>query len=300
MVQHGFGSDDVVNRRVNGHLEELLPSRVSTQRDYYFEGQRLLPPEQVPGDAESCLCHLETYVGRNGCFEVYVERVFDRDTDRDTDREWTCINRICRDGDGPKRQSPFEYAVRTNLELMNDTHADRSCVEWATLGNDPVYGGREAQAAVLLAEKMSHCCAREEGNPMDHRGSLASLGSLSDVVDTGKQVDVDWEAVDALLGPDAETVAATTGFEELVSDEKRRKAEQKGVDFLREGCREALDEYEGTFDSDTPGEGCDGASEPWQTIPAEMSTTEAEAELRTIRRRIREMQDGFGSESEDC
>lgn len=295
MAGQGFSSDDVVNRRVNSHLEELLPSRVSTQRDYHFEGQRLLPPEQVPGDAETCLCYLETYVGQNGCFEVHVERVFDRDTDG----EWTCTNRVCRDGDGPRQQSPFEYAVRTKLGLLGDTHADRSCVEWATLDRDPIYGGREAQAAVLLAEKMSHYCAREEGNPMDHRGSLASLGSLSNVVDTGRQVDVDWEDVDALLGPDAETIAATTGFEELVSDEKRQKAEQKGIDFLRDGCLELLDEYEGAFDSDTPSEGCDGASEPWQTIPAEMSTTEAEAKLRTIRRRIREMQDGFGSESED-
>lgn len=294
MADGGFGPDDVVNRRVNRHLTELLPSRVSTQRDYHLEGQRSLPPEQVPDIAETCFCHLEAYVGRNGRFEINVERVFDRGTEH----EWTCDNRISRGESGSR--PPFEYTVRTTLALMGDTHVDRSHVEWTELGSDPVYGGHEAQAAVLLTEKMSHMYAREDGNPMNHCGSLSSLGSFSNVVDSGRQIEADWNDVDELLGPDAETVAATSSFDELVSDERRQRATQRGFDFLAEDFPESLDEYE-----DDPGSGgsagaeSDGAARPWQTAPAEMSTAEAEARLGHIRRRIREMKDESGTDSRD-
>lgn len=289
MVDRGFGPEDVVNRRVNRHLAELLPSRISTEREYHLEGQRFLPSEAVLGTAETCLCFLEAYVGENGRFEVHVERVFDRDTER----EWTCENRISRGESGAR--SPFEYTVRTTVELMGDTHVERSQVEWGELGTEPVHGGTEAQAAVLLAEKMAHLRARENGNGMSHRGSLGGLGSFSSVVDTSRQLGVDWTDVDELLGPGAETIAATTGFDELVSDEKRRRASQKGVDFLTDGLSDELDSYAGSLDSGVDRQQC--STEPWRTTPADMSTTEAQAKLGEIRRRIREMRSELDTES---
>lgn len=293
MADSGFGSDDVVNRRVNKHLTELLPSQVLDRRDYHLEGQRYLPREQVSNNAETCLCYLEAFVGQNGQFEVHVDRTFDEDTGR----EWTCSNRVSRDKSVAR--SPFTYTVRTEVELMEDTHVDGSRTGWAELGTDPVHGGKEAQAAVLLAEKMSHLRARERGSPMDHCGSLSSLGSFSNVVDTGRQIEADWTEIEELLGPDAETIAATTGFEELVSDERRQRAEQKGVEFLEPDYTESLAEYDGRSDrcrSDAqPGE----ASKPWQTIPADMSAIEAEARLEGIRQRIGDMKDDFRPDSEN-
>ncbi|WP_229115548.1 hypothetical protein [Halapricum desulfuricans] len=277
----GFGPEDVVNRRVNKHLEQLLPTQVSTRKDYHFEGQRLLPPEGLPGSADRCLCLLESYVGRRGQFEVRVERVFDRGTDS----EWRIENTITRKSDGSL--SPFTYLVTSEIAVLDDVEADRARVSWEALGKDPIYGGREAQAAVLLTEKMSHLRARERGKGMGHAGSLSRLGSFSNVIDAGRQLRTDWDEVEELLGPDADTIAATVGFDALESREKRLEAEQKGIDFLTADITDLQSEGDrrdrtrnGDSDVDRP---------DWQTLPAELTAEEAEAELQKIRSRLRQM-----------
>ncbi|MFW6018202.1 MAG: hypothetical protein ACOCPX_05220 [Halapricum sp.] len=311
----GFGPEDVVNRRVNRHVKELLPAQVSPQKDYLLEGQRWLASETLPGDADRCLCLLKGFVGQRGQFEIHIKRVFDRENEsnrNDTsarphestadpeasyndhyDGEWYIENTITRKGTGSL--SPFTYLVKSDVELLGDVETDRARVAWTELGDDPIYGGREAQAAVLLTEKMSHLRARERGKGMDHSGSLSRLGSLSNVIDTGRQLRTDWEAIDELLGPDADTIAATTGFDALESREKYLEAERLGIDFLAadiEDLQVAKDRREPrqsrSSDADRPA---------WKTPPAELSIDETKRELRKIQRKLRQMKRTFGDEN---
>lgn len=281
VTRDGFSSEAVVNRRVSRHVESLLPSVVSSDEDYGFEGQRVLGAERTPGAADSCLCHVETYVGRDGQFEVHERRRFDHGTDA----EWGCTNRVARTSSG-RTLDPFEYAVRTELDLSGRTRTDRSLVEWEQLAADPVYGGVEAQAATLLAEKMAHRSACERDRGRDHCGSLRSLGSLSSVVDRGRVLPVDWSDVDDLLGPDAETIAAAAGFERLEPDQRRTAARQKGVDFLSDALTEEMAPFEGSLETEG-GPGCGDGIEPWQSLPPDVDPREAEHELHEMRRELR-------------
>lgn len=286
MPGSGFGPGDVVNRRVNSHLQELLPPQVSAAKEYHLEGQRTLPAAELPGSADQCLCLLESYVGLDGQFEVQVERIFDRGTDG----EWRIENAISRTGSGSL--SPFTYLVQTTIELMDDVTQDRSRVAWEALGEDPIHGGTEAQAAVLLTEKMSHLRARERGHGIDHAGSLSHLGSLSNVIDDALQVDTDWVEVDALLGPDADTIAATVGFEALEAKADRLEAEKKGIDFLGDDPFDEMEDF-GSDDAGTAtqtgGGNTERARPAWMTPPAELTVEETEAELRSLSAEIREM-----------
>lgn len=294
MSGSGFGPGDVVNRRVNSHLQELLPTQVSAQKDYHLEGQRVLPAEEIPGPADRCLCLLESYVGVDGQFEVQVERIFDRGSES----EWRIENTISRTGSGSL--SPFSYLVQTTIELMDDVRTDRSQVTWEELGEEPIHGGTEAQAAVLLTEKMSHLRARERGHGMDHAGSLSSLGSLSNVIDDALQLDTDWGELDTLLGPDSDTIAATVGFDALEAQAERLEAEKKGIDFLGDNPFDGMEDF-GSDDAGTTEQGgggkTDRARPSWMTPPAELTVEETEAELQNLSEEIREMKQRFADDS---
>ncbi|QSG12825.1 hypothetical protein HSBGL_2420 [Halapricum desulfuricans] len=287
----GFGPEDVVNRRVNRHVKELLPVQVSAQKDYLLEGQRWLASETLPGDADRCLCLLKSYVGQRGQFEIHVERVFDRGTDD----EWRIENTVTRTGAGSL--PPFTYLVTSEIELLGDVETDRTRVSWVALGDDPIYGGREAQAAVLLTEKMSHLRARERGQGMEHSGSLSRLGSLSNVIDTGRQLRTDWEEIDELLGPDADTIAATAGFDALESREQYLEAERLGIDFLAADIEDL--QVEGDRREPATSRESDADRPDWQTPPAELTVDETESELRKIQYELRRMKREFDDESPD-
>lgn len=296
MTGSGFGPGDVVNRRVNSHLQELLPTQVSAQKDYHLEGQRILPAGEIPGAAEQCLCLLESYVGVDGQFEVQEERIFDRGTES----EWRIENTISRTGSGSL--SPFTYLVQTTVDMLGDVKRNRSRVTWEELGEDPIHGGTEAQAAVLLTEKMSNLRARQRGHGMDHAGSLSSLGSLSNVVDKGFQLRTDWEELDALLGPDADTIAATVGFDALEAQAERLEAEKKGIDFLGDNPFDGMEAF-GTADEGSASQGEGGKTEPagpsWLTPPADLTVEETEAELEKLSEEIREMKQRFKDDASE-
>lgn len=285
MAPDGFRDDDIVNRRVNRHVRRLLPETTSGHRDYSLEGQRYLLSEHLPGRVDSCLCYLEAYVGTKGTFEIQITRRFNPETAQ----EWRCSNRIRRSSTaGGGSLAPFEYRVTTRLELGDTTERDRARVSWEGLRVDPIYGGRESQAAALLAEKMAHRRARETDGDDHHHGSLSYLGSLARVIDRGRSLPVTWEDVDSLLGPEAETIAATTGFERLESDAKRLEARKKGIDFLSETLGEELDAYEGSRDRTE--HQADRRPE-WQTLPPDMDADTASRKLAEMQRQLRDMRE---------
>ena len=284
MPKDGFGPGTVVNRRVNKHIKTLIPRTIHQHKDYHLEGQRAVPPTQIPGKADTCFCYLEVYVGTEGQFAVHQERRFDHDTDG----EWRCRNEICRTDSERSPREPFTYTVETTITLCGRSQTDRSHVSWSTLGDDPIYGSLEAQAATLLAEKMAHSKAVENGH-RDHCGSLSRLGSLSNVIDSGRYLVVEWEEVDALLGPEADTIAASAGFDPL-SGEQRSKAEEKSIDFLTDDLNEELALFEGpkgrSHKAANSGTGRDESSESWKTLPEGMSQTEAEEALSDMQERL--------------
>lgn len=302
MPSGGFGPGKVRNRRVSGHIAELLPANLSRRSDYFLDGRRWLHPDHIPGGAKQGVCSLEAYVGSGGEFEVQVARSFDPETDHG----WRCWNRIARTSSaGGRSLDPFEYLVRTAVKIGGKKRTDRSVVDWETLGDDHMYGGREAQAAVLLCENVAHRIAKSDDGFTSHHGSLSGSGSFSRVVDRGQPIDVDWETVDDLLGPDADTIAAQVGIEPVQSEERIERAEERGIEFLDEDLTDRLDDTEfaegdwRTVSDAAPG---DDAPEPWRTLPGDVDPEEAEAKLARMRRTLqgmragREDDDGGGSE----
>lgn len=292
MVDRGFGPGKVLNRRVSGHIAELLPANLTTRSAYFLDGRRWLHPDHIPGGAKQGVCSLEAYVGTGGEFEVQVSRAFDPDTDHG----WRCHNRIARTrAAGGRSLDPFEYLVRSAVTIGGKKRTDRSTVDWKTIGADDIYGGREAQAAVLLCEKVAHRLAKSDEGFTSHHGSLSGCGSLPRVIDEGRPLDVGWETVDDLLGPDADTIAAQTGIETIESEDRIERARERGIAFLDDDLVNRLDDTgfaEGNWrdvsDASPAGE---DTSEPWQTIPGDLDPDEAQAKLARMRATIREMRE---------
>lgn len=285
MSDSGFGPGNVVHRRVNNHMQQLLPSHVSARKDYHLEGQRFLPSELIPGGGDECLCLLESYVGKDGRFEIHVERVFERQTDS----EWRIENTISRTGSGPL--SPFTYLVKSRIEILGDVKTDRSRINWTEFDDDQIYGGREAQAAILLTEKMCHLRAQEDGNRRSHAGSLSRLGSLTIIINTGRQLQTDWEEVNELLGPDADTIVATAGFDALAKEE-HLEAEKKGINFLTDDLTGGID----GFQTDKQDEDSDCDRPSWKTPPAELTAEETEEKVRELNTNIQQMKQDLESQ----
>lgn len=290
----GFGPGAVVNRRVNRHLQDLVPSASNPDVDYTFEGGRGLPPEMVLGRANTGVCTLEAFVGVDGQFEIRIERVFDPDSER----QWVVRNRIARTETTLSRSvGPFEYVVKTELVIGGDHRTDSSVVGWSELGDDPIYGGREAQAATILCERMAN--RRGSDTPStDHYGSLHGVGSLSAVVDNDRYVSTDWETLDGLIGPDADTIAATADTETIASNEERERAKAKGIDFLADGLHDDLADRDGESEGWRTGNlWTDVQDRPddegWDSLPEGMSEDEAREKIRGMVEEIRDMKQNF-------
>jgi hypothetical protein len=285
-----FGPGAVVNRRVNRHLQELVPEASNPDVDYTFEGRRGLPADQVLGRSNTGVCTLEAFVGVDGQFEIRVERVFDPDSER----QWVVRNRIARTETTMSRSvGPFEYVVRTELVIQGDERTDESVVDWTELGEDPIYGGREGRAATILAERMAN--RRAGASPgADHYGSLSGVGSLSAVVDNDRYISTDWETLDGLVGPEADTIAATADTGTIASNEERERAKAKGIDFLADGLHDDLEDRGGETEGwrtgnlwtdiqDRPDD------EGWRSLPDGMTEAEAREKIRGIVEEIRNM-----------
>jgi len=292
MVDRGFGPGEVLNRRVSGHIAALLPANLTTRSNYFVDGRRWLHPDRIPGGANQGICSLEAYVGTGGEFEIQVSRAFDPKTDHG----WRCHNRIARTrAAGGRSLDPFEYLVRSAVTIGGKKRTDRSTVDWATLGDDDIYGGREAQAATLLCEKVAHRLAESDEGFTSHHGSLSGCGSLSRVINEGRPIDVDWATVDDLLGPDADTIAAQAGVEPIESEERIERARERGIEFLDENLVGELGDTgfaEGDWrDVSDASPASEGAKEPWRTLPGDVEPDEAETKLAEMRDAIREMRE---------
>jgi hypothetical protein len=274
MPNSWFGPDDVVNRRVSRHVATLLPNHVPPNTDFTFHGVRVLPPGDLPEDVGRGACKLSAYVGRRGQFLVAVERRFDPHLDG----EWACYNRIERtDSAGVDSLDTFEYVVRTAV-VDEETRTARTELPWRQLGETPAYGGREAQAAVLLAEKLADRRAEATG-ATDAASSLRRLGSLWGAIDHQHVIDLGWEEADALLGPESDTIAASATIERIESDAVKKQAIRDGVDFLTDDLGAHLDSF---------ATGADGS-----TLADDIDPEEAQALLEQIQGELDEMREGL-------
>jgi len=283
----GFAPGEVVNRRVTSHVKELLPTGGAEGTAYRFGGSRWLSPAEIPGSARTCRCELEGHVGAEGGFVIRLRREFDPDEAGG----WTCRNDFERTATaGVGSLDPFEYPLRTAVTIGGRKRTDRRTVRWAAVADDPLFGGREAQAALLLAEAAANRAA-DGGHP----GSLGGFGSLPSVVDRSGGLDTDWSQLDDLLGPDADTIAAAVEFESMETDERRRAATEKGLEFLSPEFEAECAPFEEWQDGDWA-ELSDAATRPpsaesWRTLPADMDPEAAADLLVEMREQLRELRE---------
>jgi hypothetical protein len=106
---------------------------------------------------------------------------------------------------------------------------------------------------------------------VNHAGSLAMLGSFHTAVDEkripGADGPLDWQAVDGLLGPEADTLAASMDVTTTVP-EKQRRAAAKAQDFLAD---------EGT-DGDASDTGATSPNDRLMGLLEEIGATEPDIE----------------------
>jgi len=295
----------VYNRRVTRHIERLLPERSLAREDFSFAGETVIDRENNPGKPPGGLCSIKAYVGEDGQLTV-----LEKSRLRSAEGEilWACWNRIRRThAVDAAALSPFEYHVQTQILSRGQRKRDETITSLGELESMPVYGGREAQAAALLAERLAVEKAVAPGERSDSCCSLHALPSLPRVVDRGDVIRLDWKAMDALLGPDSEMIAANVDVEP-VADEEREEAVEKGVRLLaddeeisgekatnrRKKGRERANErrqkkrQDHGRDANDEADERDGVSEE---LPDEMSPTEAEKKLREMVEEIYEMRD---------
>jgi hypothetical protein len=293
----------VYNRRVTRHIERLLPERSLTRPDFTFSGKTVIDRENNPGKPPGGRCTIKTYVGEDGQLTV-----LEKSRLRSPEGEilWACWNRIRRSHavDAPAL-SPFEYHVQTQILSRGERKRDETIITLGELESMPVYGGREAQAAVLLAERLAVEKAVAPGERSDICCSLHAMPSLPRVVDRGDVIRLSWKEMDALLGPDSEMIAASVDVEP-VADEEREEGVEKGVRLLaddeissekaaerrkkgRERAKERRKQKRREHrESGKRQDHADGVSEE---LPDDVSPEEAEKKLRRMVEDIYEMRD---------
>lgn len=278
----------VYNRRVTRHIGSLLPERSLSSHDFTFSGETIIDRENNPGKPPGGRCTIKAYVGEDGQLTVLEKS---RLCSEDGGLLWACWNRIRRTHavDAPSL-SPFEYHVQTQILSRGERRREEAVVSLGDLERMPVHGGREAQAAAVLAERLAVEKSVAPGERSDICCSLHTLPSLPRVIDRGEALRLSWREMDALLGPDAEMIAANVDIE-AVDDEERQEAIEKGVELLcndvppekaaerREQGRERAAEREAANDDSV------------RKLPEDVSPEEAEAKLREIVEDIYEMRD---------
>jgi len=280
-----FGPGEVYNRRVTKHLQTLLPAVARPGDSYSFGGRTVLDDETNPGKPAGGTCQIKAYVGVDGQITV-LEKSELRSGD---DLLWASRNVIRRTREvGGAEMEPFRYQVLTKIRSRDSTKGTRTAIDLSEFTSKPIYGGREAQAAVLLAERV----ASEKATPGD--GSCCSfrdLPSFPRVVGKG-WLGLDWQAVNDLLGPDADTIAATVSIESVEPAEQEAAA-SKGVEIFTPPQKPSVDDAVGDR---SPGN--DLVPHPWETskddgvqteLPDDVNPSEAERKILEMIERIRRM-----------
>lgn len=282
-----FGPGEVYNRRVTKHIRTLLPDRTRPQDDFTFGGETVLDRENNPGKPAGGVCRIKAYVGKDGQLTV-LERSRVRSEDEVL---WASRNLVRRTrAVNCAEMEPFHYHVQTKILGRDSTKTNRETVEIAQFTSNPVFGGHEAQAAVLLAERIA---IEKESSRRSGKGtccSLANLPSLSRVIDEG-WIDLDWEQVNDLLGPDAETIAASVSVE-LVRDEERKEAEAKGLEMFTDSDGELADAAGDRTPANAERSHEESGNEREQSptkLPDDMSEREAKRKLLEMVEQIRRM-----------
>lgn len=200
----------------------------------------MLDDDNNPGKPAGGVCRIKAYVGADGQLTVLEKS----EVKSEDEVLWASRNVIRRthEVDGAEMQ-PFRYDVRTKIKSRDSVKGNRTRVSVREFTSKPVYGGREAQAAVLLAERVGIEKEPTHGSQGRSCCSLHDLPSLPRVIDRG-WIGLDWSELNDLLGPEADTIAANTAIES-VKEEEREAAEAKGIEIFTPGD-EAVDDAVGT------------------------------------------------------
>lgn len=280
-----FGPGEVYNRRVTGHVQSLLPEQTRFGENYTFGGRTVLDDENNPGKPAGGTCRIKAYVGADGQITVLEKS----EVTSGEDVLWASRNLIRRthDVDGAEME-PFRYDVKTKIKSRDSVRSNRTTVALKEFTAKPVYGGREAQAAVLLAERIAIEKQQDHVSRDESCCSLQGLPSLPRVVDKG-WIGLDWKDVNGLLGPEAETIAARVTVDSVVEDE-REAAEAKGITIFtpsREAVTKPVEERTPTNARKQTGPPDD---ERFRTeIPDELDPDEAQQRLFQMIRQIQQM-----------
>lgn len=281
-----FGPGEVYNRRVTKHLQALLPDRTRSGDDYTFGGRTVLDSESNPGKPAGGTCQIRAYVGGDGQITV-LER--SRITSG-TEVLWASRNLIRRTHavDGAEME-PFRYHVVTEIQSGDTTKENRTRVNVSEFTEKPIYGGREAQAAVLLAERVA-----VEKVPASARQSCCSLQDLPSfprVIGKG-WLELDWADLDDLLGPDADTIAADVSLDSL-ADAEREAAATKGIEIFTDADEDLQEEV----GERTPANAA--SPHPWDNrdedqipteLPDDVGKTEAQRQISEMLEQVQGMQ----------
>lgn len=281
----------VYNRRVTRQIDSLLPERTLPDNDFTFAGTTIVDKENNPGKPAGGTCTIKAYVGDDGQLAVLEKsELISRG-----ETVWGCWNRIRRTHTVEATDiPPFEYHVQTQIFDRGTRKRDESLVSLAGLEEMPVYGGREAQAALILAESLAVEKAIAPDERSDICCSLHRLPSLPRLIDRGELVRLSWREVDELIGPDAEMIAANVDVD-TVPNEERQEAATKGVKMFTDDDSDVVDEE---FTDRRAKRRSERAAEEEQrrerdtrSLPKDMSPEEAEEKLIEMAEKIYEMRD---------
>jgi hypothetical protein len=268
----------------------LLPEHTPAENDFTFSGRTVVDRENNPGKPAGGTCIIKAYVGDDGQLAVLEKS----ELKLEGEIAWACWNRIRRthtvDGaDIP----PFRYHVQTQIFDRGTRKRDETIVSLAGLEEMPVYGGREAQAALLVAESLAVEKAVAPDERSDVCCSLHRLPSLPRLVDRGEYVRLSWRELDELVGPDAEMIAADASIH-TVPDEERQEAATKGVKMFTDEDNDVAEEE---FTDRSARRRARADADPDEqrrernarSLPDDMSPEEAEQKLVEMAEEIYEM-----------
>jgi len=279
----------VYNRRVTRHIQGLLPERSLARNDFTFSGETIIDRENNPGKPPGGRCTIKAYVGEDGQLTVLEKS---RLRSEEGDILWACWNRIRRThGVDAQALSPFEYHTQTQIISRGERKRDETIIGLDEFDEMPVYGGREAQAAAILAERLAVEKAVAPGERSDICCSLHAMPSLARVIDRGEVVRLGWREMDALLGPDSEMIAAGVDVEP-VDDEEREEAITKGVDLFEDDVSAEQAEKRREKGRKRANERRDSREGVAEELPDDVSPEEAKRKLREMVEDIYEMRDG--------